>query len=458
VPPADLVSEPGDAGGQAKGRTARAIALAEQRLGHNFYLVRGSVGVMVSTILASITGWFFWVIATHRWPTSQIGVATALVAALTSIALIAGQPIATTMLMRIPRSPRRHALLRAGLALAIGIALVESVIAIALLPSTVSVVRTVGLGALFAVGSAAAAAGVVLDAGSLGIRRPGLMVGRNGLHGGGKLVLLGAVALPAGLITAPFAVIGVWAALSVATSLWEWDRWRRVAGPDVASAVEPHRAGFAELRQGFGLQVVGTLGGSLPPQVLPILVVGILGGVQAGWFSITWLVGSLCFFISPAVCQALLSEGSLRPEQLDEKTRTAVVLSAVLLAPPLLVYLTAGHAVLSLFGATYAAHGTTLLVILAISSIPDLVTNVAVARYRVQGRLGAAAVVNGVIAVVAIGGAAWALRRHGIEGAGWAWAIAQTVGCGVLLLILALDRSGTRARAARGGVTRAAAR
>jgi len=434
VPPADLVSEPGDAGGQAKGRTARAIALAEQRLGHNFHLVRGSVGVMVSTILASITGWFFWVIATHRWPTSQIGVATALVAALTSIALIAGQPIATTMLMRIPRSPRRHALLRAGLALAIGIALVESVIAIALLPSTVSVVRTVGLGALFAVGSAAAAVGVVLDAGSLGIRRPGLMVGRNGLHGGGKLVLLGAVALPAGLITAPFAVIGVWAALSVATSLWEWDRWRRVAGPDVASAVEPHRAGFAELRQGFGLQVVGTLGGSLPPQVLPILVVGILGGVQAGWFSITWLVGSLCFFISPAVCQALLSEGSL------------------------LVYLTAGHAVLSLFGATYAAHGTTLLVILAISSIPDLVTNVAVARYRVQGRLGAAAVVNGVIAVVAIGGAAWALRRHGIEGAGWAWAIAQTVGCGVLLLILALDRSGTRARAARGGVTRAAAR
>ena len=434
-------------------RTTRALRRAEHALGENLHLVRGSVGVMVSTILASLTGWLFWVVATHRWPTSQIGVATSLVAALTSIALIAGQPVATTMLMRIPRSERRHGLLAAGLAVAVVIALLESVVAIAVLPGTVAVVRTVGLGALFAVGAAAAAAGIVLDASSLAIRHPGLMVGRNGMHGGGKLLLLAAIALPAGLVTAPFAVIGVWAALSVATSLWEWDRWRRVEGaaPHVAPAAR--RAGFKELREGFGLQVVGTLGGSLPPQLLPILVVGILGGEQAGWFSITWLVGSLCFFISPAVCQALLAEGSLRPEQLDQKTRAAVVLSSTLLAPPLVLYVTAGGLVLSLFGAGYATHGTTLLVILAISSVPDLVTNVAVARYRVQGRLGAAAVVNTVIAVVAIGGTAWALTRHGIDGAGWAWTFGEVAGCGVLLVLLAYDRATARAtpRARAGG-------
>ncbi len=76
----------------------RLLERLEHRLGDNFHLVRGSFGVMVSTILASITGWLFWVVATHRWPTSQIGVATSLVAAQTSIALNAGQPNATTML------------------------------------------------------------------------------------------------------------------------------------------------------------------------------------------------------------------------------------------------------------------------------------------------------------------------------------------------------------------------
>jgi O-antigen/teichoic acid export membrane protein len=239
----------------------------------------------------------------------------------------------------------------------------------------------------------------------------------------------------------------------VATSLWEFGRWRRaVIGPAPRRAAPGgRRAGFAELREGFGLQVVGTLGGSLPPQVLPILVVAILGPLEAGWFSITWLVGSLCFFISPAVCQALLAEGSLRPSELDAKTRAAVALSSGLLVGPLLVYVFYGSAVLGLFGAQYAAHGTALLRILALSSIPDLVTNVAVARYRVQGRLGAAAAVNAVIAVVAVGGAAWALVPYGIDGAGWAWTAGEVAGCAVLAGIALVDRGeATRARAPGG--------
>lgn len=436
-------------------RIARALASAERRLGGNFHLVRGSAGVMASTILASLTGWLFWVVATHRWQPSQIGIATSLVAALTSIALIAGQPIATTMLLRIPRSERRDDLVLAGLAAAVGIALCEAVIAILVLPGSVAVVRTVGTGSLFAVGGAAAAAGIVLDASSLAIRKPGIMVARNGMHGAGKLLLLGALSIPAGLISAPFAVIGVWALLSVATSLWSLTRWRREVARtvDVGAVTAPdRRAGLAELRAGFGLQVVGTLGGALPPQVLPILVIGILNSMSAGWFSITWLVGSLCFMISPAVCQALLAEGSLRPQELDARTRAAALLSGGLLVVPLFVYVVFGRTVLQLFGSTYAAHGTTLLVILAISSIPDLVTNVAVARFRVQGRLGAAATVNSVIAVVAIGGTAWALRTtQGIDGAGWAWTAGEVAGCGVLAVIATLDRRGAnRALAARG--------
>lgn len=429
---------------------ARALSGAERRLGNNFHLVRGSFGVMTSAILASLTGWLFWVVATHRWPTSQIGVATSLVAALTSIALIAGQPIATTMLLRIPRSEQRVDLVVAGVVVAIGIALCESLVAIFVLPGSVSVVRTVGLGTLFAIGAGGAAAGIVLDASSLAIRKPGFMVARNGMHGGGKLLLLIAVAIPAGLVTGPFAVIAVWAALSVATSLWEYRRWRRELArqaPGIRTRAD-RTAGFTQLREGFGLQVVGTLGGALPPQILPILVVGILNSVEAGYFSITWLVGSLCFFISPAVCQALLAEGSLRPQELDQKTRTAVALSSSLLVGPIIVYVFFGSAVLGLFGSKYATNGTTLLVILAISSVPDLVTNVAVARYRVQGRLGAAAIVNGIIAVVAIAGTAWALGTSlGINGAGWAWTAGQVAGCVVLAVILAVDRRvGARAQ------------
>ncbi|HLK46366.1 MAG TPA: hypothetical protein VKT18_10265, partial [Acidimicrobiales bacterium] len=177
------------------------------------HLVRGSVGVMASTAVAAVTGWLFWVVATQHWPEKQIGVSTSLIAALTSIALLAGQPIATSVLLRVPRSTRRSALVGVGVGAAIVLAAVGSVVALAVLPATVGVVRTVGLATLFSVGAAAAAAAIVLDASALAIRRPGLMVARNGLHGAGKLAIIGILSIPAGL-TAPFAVVGSWATLS----------------------------------------------------------------------------------------------------------------------------------------------------------------------------------------------------------------------------------------------------
>jgi hypothetical protein len=59
--------------------------------------------------------------------------------------------------------------------------------------------------------------------------------------------------------------------------------------------------------------------------------------------------------------------------------------------------------------------------------------------------------VNTVIAVVAIGGTAWALGPHGIDGAGWAWTAGEVAGCVVLAVLAAVEgRVGPRARAPRG--------
>lgn len=136
--------------------------------------------------------------------------------------------------------------------------------------------------------------------------------------------------------------------------------------------------------------------------------------------------------ISPSVCQALLAEGSFRPDELNAKTRASVLLSSAILAPPMVIFLTMGAVVLGFFGSSYAAHGTTLLMILAISAIPDLVTNVGVAWRRVRHLLWHAAVINLTIAAIAVSGSAWALRRYGVSGAGWAWLVAESAGCVVL--------------------------
>ena len=152
----------------------------------------------------------------------------------------------------------------------------------------------------------------------------------------------------------------VWAALSVATSLWEYDRWRREvarrAPVGVPARVDRRDRGSPSCARGSGSRWSARSAGRSRPRSSRSSSSGSSARSQAGWFSITWLVGSLCFMISPAVCQALLAEGSLRPEELDAKTRAAVGLSSGLLAVPLVVYVFFGSAVLRLFGPSYATQ------------------------------------------------------------------------------------------------------
>jgi hypothetical protein len=76
-----------------------------------------------------------------------------------------------------------------------------------------------------------------------------------------------------------------------------------------------------------------------------------------------------------------------------------------------------------------------LLVWLAVSTVPNAITNVAVARWRVRERLRPAAALSGLMAAVTLGLVIGPLRAtYGDLGSvGLAWLIAQTVGCGFVL-------------------------
>jgi O-antigen/teichoic acid export membrane protein len=100
----------------------------------------------------------------------------------------------------------------------------------------------------------------------------------------------------------------------------------------------------------------------------------------------------------------------------------------MMLVPPMAIMIVSGRLVLGLFGAPYAAAGYGLLILLAIAAVPDAVSNVAVAVFRVTHKLEYSMVLNLGILVVTVGGA-WALMpRYGLEGVGIAWLTAQTLG------------------------------
>jgi len=139
-------------------------------------------------------------------------------------------------------------------------------------------------------------------------------------------------------------------------------------------------------------------------------------------------MGAAFFMVSPSVAQAVFAEGVRARSDLRSVVAKAFRVIAVLLAPAMAVMIVGGRLVLGLFGVSYAAAGYGLLILLAISALPDAVSNVAVVVCRVTHRLGYSAVLNLGIAVMTLGGA-WALMpRLGITGVGVAWLGAQTIG------------------------------
>ena len=166
----------------------------------------------------------------------------------------------------------------------------------------------------------------------------------------------------------------------------------------------------------------------MTPLVLPILVVVRLGVTLNAYFYITWMMGAAFFMVSPSVAQAVFAEGVRAGSDLHTVVVKALRMIAVLLIPAMVVMIVGGRFILGLFGASYAAAGYGLLILLAISALPDAVSNVAVVVFRVTQRLAYSTVLNlGILVVTVV--AAWVLMpRLGIAGVGVAWLGAQTIG------------------------------
>jgi O-antigen/teichoic acid export membrane protein len=179
-------------------------------------------------------------------------------------------------------------------------------------------------------------------------------------------------------------------------------------------------------------QLVGqhltSAGGAATPLLLPIVVFVRLGAVLNAYFYVTWMVGSVFFTISPSVSAALFAESVRVSTDLRAVVRRAFQLTTFLLIPVMAVMVCLGKLVLDLFGQAYADAGYWLLVVLAISAVPDAVSNIAVAVFRVTGRLHYSAALNLAILAVTVCCAWFLLPSLGVLGAGVAWLIAQALG------------------------------
>lgn len=417
-------------------------------------LVRNSLYLMSSTVVTSALGYVFWAVAAHVFTRQQVGIGSAIISLCSTAALLTYLGSSAMLIERLPAregsSQWTAILLRVSLVTA-AVTAVGTAAAVPLLLASRDYrlfFSTTPPIFVAVVGAAAWTLVNLLGASFIAARRAGRLLSIQSLVSVTKvLFILPLAAAGAGAM----GLVEAWvasAALGVcAGAIWLVPRMglgrrpglrprRRVdAPPDLRPrwnrrprhrrALAPPSAG--SVRHWLG-QHVTSAGGILIPLVLPVLVVLRLGVTQNAYFYVTEMMGAAFFMVSPSVASAVFAEGVRARSDLRSLVSKSLRVIAVLLAPAVVVMMVAGRFILGLFGASYAAAGYGLLILLAISALPDAVSNVAVVVCRVTERLEYSSALNLAIFIMTLVGAWVLMPPLGIVGVGVAWLAAQTIG------------------------------
>jgi O-antigen/teichoic acid export membrane protein len=408
---------------------ARLRAALERRS-----LLRNALYIMLTTGVNSALGYLFWLVIARTYDAHEVGVASALIAAMTVVAALADLGTSTALIQRLPtqRSPSDWSrTLTASLVTATLAGIAFAVVAaVAILPSLSPSLSVVDSSAtyllLFVCGVPIWSLSVVSDYLFVAERRTGNMLARNAVFGVAKLALVAAIALAGGRdAQGIFAAWVAGCALSLAIGYG-------LLLPRLKRRYRPAMAGVAREVRAMATSFAGnyfiTLGFLLTTFLLPLLVVIRLSAEQTAYFYVAWLLGGAFFTVTASVGSALFAEGSHDPDALAQQTRLAVRISAALLTPLMLLFFVAGGPILGLFGPGYEENGETLLILLAASAVPDAITGLYLARVRAEGRLVFPAAASMAIAAVTLVGAWLLLPSMELAGAGVAFIAAHCLG------------------------------
>ena len=156
-----------------------------------------------------------------------------------------------------------------------------------------------------------------------------------------------------------------------------------------------------------------------PNQILPIMVLNILGAEETAHYYIAYAIASLLFMIPIAFSTSLFVEGS-HGEALKKNTLKALSAIASLLAPAVIILYLFGGFLLGIIGKTYV-EGFDLLRTLALSSFFVAICQLYFSIKKVQKDIKGLILLSALIFILITGLSYTFMLEFGIIGVGYAW-------------------------------------
>ena len=398
-------------------------------------LFRNGHALVLSSVVTSVIGMLFWVLAARRSSPSVVGRNVVAINVLTSIGAVAQLNLQST-LIRFVQPAGRHTR-----RLVVGIYLVSAVVAVVvagaflvLLPHIspqLAFLRSSPGMATWFVASAAIWTIMILEDGVLtGLRKTPWVPVENA---GFSLLKVGII-VP---FVALFPVAGIYMSWTVAalatvvpTNIYLFARaisqHQRLAGDSGDVTIR-------QLRTYVPYDFLGNLWWQGLILVLPLIVLTESGAAASAYFSLAWLIASLLYLVSLSIGDSLVVELSIDASDFEAQCRQVMVHLLKILVPAVALLVLAAPWVLRIFGTSYAVAGTGALRLLGLSALPFIVTGTAVSAARGQRRTRQAMAMFGGLFVLIVPLGFGLLSVAGITGMAMAVLIGQSAMAVILL-------------------------
>ena len=174
------------------------------------------------------------------------------------------------------------------------------------------------------------------------------------------------------------------------------------------------------IRYSFG-NYIASIFQMMPTLILPILIINVMNEATSAHFYMAWMCGTIISVIISSTCSSFVADVSHDLNKLRPQLLKSISFILIILVPAMAILFFFGNLLLTQFGPSYAEAGTTLLQLLALSSIFVMINHLYIALKRIEKKIMPIIGILAFEAILTLVGGYLLLKSMGITGIGVMW-------------------------------------
>jgi len=402
-------------------------------------LFKNSYFLMLSTITSSFLGFIFWMLIAQFYSTEDVGLATALISAMGLLTSLSMVGFNIGIIRFLPNSEDKHGMINSCLTMVALVSIMLTMIFIVGLnvwsPALIIIQKNWSFSLLFIVFTLIYALLRMLYNTFIAMRSAKFTFIQN--------TIWSTLKIPFSLLLVPLGAFWIffsWGIAMCIALIFSIFLFIPIILPMYHYRFTIKKRIVNDMfRFSFGNYVAGFFS-SIPPIILPLLIINILGSEATAYFYIAWTITAGLLMISESVNKSLFAEGSFEVERLQINVVKAIKFLFFLIIPIIVGIFLFGNYLLLLFGEAYSVNALMLLKILALSVIPATFNEVFVTIKRIKNEVKPIIYIYMFIGIFTIGLSYMLMTKIGLMGVGIGWILSNVVVMMTIIVHTSLKR------------------